>query len=181
MNPILIGYFPKRTLKRPDWLHASEVEEVCSVSTCISKGPEGWIDHWRHNEMWVYDTPELALSVIPESARSEFEIHAYRMFPVAFDDGIENSFEFPLLNIQPMPTSFERLGLDVVSRSCGHVFECSPLSCNRMAEGTTVNRHCLIEHVDAALLFATNCEEEGCEPGPYHIVEVWRERKSPHS
>ena len=63
VNPILIGYFPKRTVKPPAWLEAAGVTEVCSVSTCVSDGPEGWIDQWRHNDMWVYDTPESAWSV----------------------------------------------------------------------------------------------------------------------
>ena len=130
----LIGYFPKRTMKRPDWLKASGVEEVCSVSTCVSNAPDGWIDQWRHNEMWAFDTPELALSVVPEAARGEFELYAYQMFPVQFDEGQQHPFEIPPLRVAPLLPSFVRLGFDVVSRSCGSSFECSPLSCNHMAE-----------------------------------------------
>src|SRR5262245_50352750 len=129
-----IGYFPKRTMKRPDWLKAAGVEEVCSVSTCVSKGPDGWIDQWRHNEMWVYDTPELALSVVPDAARDEFDLYAYQMFSVQFAGGQQQPFEIPPLRIAPLPSSFECLGFDVVSRSYGNSFECSPLSCNHMAE-----------------------------------------------
>ena len=60
IEPQLIGYFAKKTATRPDWLKAPSVEEICSVAGCISVGPEGWIDRWEHNDMWVFDTPELA-------------------------------------------------------------------------------------------------------------------------
>ncbi|MBI3415804.1 MAG: hypothetical protein HY043_10900 [Verrucomicrobia bacterium] len=174
MTPILIGYFPKRTMKRPDWLKAAGVEEVCSVSNCVSEDPDGWRDEWRHNEMWVYDTPELALSIIPETVRSEFELYAYKMFPVVFIDGQQQPFEIPNLHVQPLPGYFERLGVDIVSRSAGSSFECSPLSCNHMAEQVEVTRQCLLEDVDVAFRLAAEFEAGGCEPGPYHVMEVWR-------
>lgn len=176
VTPTLIGYFPKRTMKRPDWLKAAGVEEVCSVSTCVSDGPDGWIDHWRHNDMWVYDTPELAWSVVPESARGEFDLYAYQMYPVQFTEGQQKPFEFPALHVMPLPLSFERLGFDVVSRSCGSSFECSPLSCNRMAEHVAVTRQCLVEDLDVAFRLAAEFEAGGCEPGPYCVLEVWRQR-----
>lgn len=176
MTPVLIGYFPKRTLQRPDWLQAAGVDEICSVSTCISPAPEGWIDHWRHNEMWVYDTPELALSILTDAMRREFDLYAYQVWPVQFDQGQQHSFNLPLLQVAPLPPSFERLGLDVVSRSCGSTFECSPLSCNSMADHVAVNRHCLVDDVAVALQLAAEFEAGGCEPGPYFVVEVWRQR-----
>lgn len=40
MTPMLIGYFPKRTMKRPDWLKSADVDEVGSVSNHVSEGPE---------------------------------------------------------------------------------------------------------------------------------------------
>jgi hypothetical protein len=163
-------------MKRPDWLKAAGVEEVCSVSTCVADAPDGWIDQWRHNEMWVYDTPELAWSVVAESARGEFDLYAYQMFPVQFDDGQQQPLEIPSLQVTPLPSSFERLGLDVVSRSCGLSFECSPLSCNHMAEHVPVSRYCLVGDADVAFRLAAEFEAGGCEPGPYYVVEVWRQR-----
>ena len=162
-------------MKRPDWLKAAGVNEVCSVSTCVSGAPDGWIDQWRHNEMWAYDTPELAWSVVPEAARSEFDLYAYLMFPVQFDEG-QQPFEIPPLTVAPLPSSFERLGIDVVSRSCGSSFECSPLSCNHMAEHVAVSRYCLVDEPDVAFGLAADFEAGGCEPGPYYVVEVWRQR-----
>jgi hypothetical protein len=161
-------------MKRPDWLKAAGVDEVCSASACVSKGPEDWIDQWRHNEMWVYDTLELARSVIPEPVRQEFDLYAYQMFPVIFKDGQQQPFEIPPLQVQPLPESFERLGYDAVSRSFAH----SPLSCNYMTEHEAVNRYCLVDDVDTAFRLAAEFEGAGCEPGPYHVVEVWRQRSN---
>ncbi len=176
MTPTLIGYFPKLTMKRPDWLKSVGVEEVCSVSTCVSGAPDGWIDQWRHNEMWVYDTPELAWSVVPEIGRGVFDLYAYQMFPVQFAKGQQQPFEIPSLQVAPLPSSFERLGFDIVSRSHGNTFECSPLSCNHMAEHIAVSRHCLVDDVDVAFRLAAKFEAGSCEPGPYYVVEVWRQR-----
>ena len=177
MTPTLIGYFAKRTVGRPDWLRAPGVAEVCSVSCCVSEDPDGWIDHWRHNAMWVYDTRELAWSVVPETVRGEFDLYAYQMFPVEFVDGEQRPFAIPQLNVEPLPASFDRIGYDAVSRSCGNNFECSPLSCNHMAEHLPTNRYCLIDEADSAFRLAAQCEAGGCEPGPYFVVEVWRERR----
>lgn len=176
MRPILIGYFLKRTKQHPDWLKTAGVEEVCSVSTCISEAPDGWIDQWQHNEMWIYDTPQMACTVVPKSAQDEFDLYAYQMFPVEFVREQQRQFAIPPLRVQPMPESFERLGYDAVSRSSGNSFDCSPLSCNHMAEQIPVNRHCLVDDADTAFRIAAEFEAEGCEPGPYYVVEVWRQK-----
>jgi len=176
MTPTLIGYFPKRTVRRPEWLKAAGVEEVCSVSTCISEAPKGWIDEWRHNEMFLYDNPDLAWSVVPEPAQSEFDLYAYKLFSVMFEDGQRKPFDIPALHAVPLCDSFVCLGFDAVSRSAGAAFECSPLSCNYMAEEVAVNRHCLMDDQAIAFQKAAEFEARGCEPGPYFVVEVWRER-----
>ena len=173
MTPTLIGYFPKRTEKHPDWLKGSGVEEICSASKCISRGPEDWIQFWRHNEMWVFDTPELAISIAPKKEAQEFDIYAYKMFPVRFLEGKQEPFNIPKLEVRPLTPAFEFLGFDIVSYEYND-FHHSPLSCNSMAEKTQVNRHCLVDHAETALQLAETFERDGCEPGPYHVVEVWR-------
>jgi hypothetical protein len=170
-----IGYFPKRTMTRPDWLKAAGVDEICSVSTCISPAPDGWIDHWRHNEKWFYDNQELARDIVPDGEKAAFEMYAYKLYAVQFDEGRELALVIPKLDIEPWGNSFERLGVDVVSKSVAATFECSPLSCNGMAEHIAANRYCLFDGADEAFRHAAKFEAEGCEPGPYFIVEVWRE------
>jgi hypothetical protein len=181
MIPVLIGYFPKRTERQPDWLKAPNVEEICSVSDCVSSGPEDWIEAWRHNEMWVFDTPELAWSIVPPAEREAFDLYAYFLFPVRFTDGKREPFVIPPVSPQPLSGDFERLGYDVVSRSTDACWEHSPLSCNHMAEEIAVNRHCLIDDAETALRLPEEFEKRHCEPGPYLIVEVWRWRERARS
>ena len=51
-------------------------------------------------------------------------------------------------------------------------FECSPLSCNGLADEREVNRHCLFDEGESALRFAFECVDLGSEPGPYYLVRV---------
>lgn len=182
MEPVLIGYFPKTVVTRPDWLAAEGVREVCSVSECVSPGPEGWIGRWLHNEMWVFDDEEAAWGMVPGGrSNPAFLLFAYRIFPVEFDEGGQRPFAIPPLAVQPLTGCYRRLGYDAVSRSCGTTFECSPLSCNHAAERFEVNGHCLAgdpaEAFRLAALFSR--AEEGYEPGPYFVVEVWRREEGP--
>ena len=180
MAPTFIGYFPKKTAKRPDWLKVSGVEQICSASNCISEEADGWIDKWLHNELWVYDTEKLAQSAIPEGgAMREFEIYAFKMFPVSFNEGKQEPFELPALRTQPLDETFCFLGYDVVSRSFGNAFECSLLSCNHMAKEVAVNRCCLVDSRETAFELAASfsISARGCEPGLYYIVEGLRKKK----
>ena len=179
MEPTLIGYFPKRVDAAPDWLLTEGVKEVCSVSEHVSPGPEGWIDRWLHNEMWAFDGEEAAWAVVPDGpSNAAYRMFAYRLFPVEFDGGEQRPFAIPPLAVKLPPAGYRRLGYDAVSRSCGSAFECSPLSCNSMAEQTATNRYCLVDDAQTAFHFAAEFEAQGCEPGPYYVVEVWREVKT---
>jgi hypothetical protein len=176
-SAVLIGYFPKRTAHRPEWLQAAPIDEVCSVSECISEGPEGWIDAWKHNACWVYDTPELAASVVPEGEEG-FEVYAYRQVPVCVADGEVRDEPPAEVDAAPLTDEFEWLGYDAVSRSISPMFECSPLSCCGAAESMPVNRHCLFETLEQALAGAREFSSGPWEPGPYLVVEVYRRRRA---
>lgn len=178
MIPSLIGYFPKRVVSRPDWLKAGGVKDICSVSECISAGPENWINQWKHNALWLFDDEATAWGVVPGGkANRDFQMFAYQMFPVRFDDGQEQPFPLPELHVQPLPEGYRRLGYDAVSRSGDTAFECSPLSCNHAAEKVAVNEHCLVDDLAAIFRLAQtfSLKAEGYEPGPYYVVEVWRQ------
>lgn len=177
MGPTLIGYFPKRVAAAPDWLEAAGVKEVCSVSECLSPGPEGWINRWLHNEMFAFDDEQIAWGMVPGgSSDATFRMFASCLFPVQFDGGEQVPFAIPPLAVRSLPDGYRRLGYDVVSRSCGLTFECSPLTCNYAANKVKVNEHCLVDCCDEAFRLAAlfSRPEEGYEPGPYFVVEVWR-------
>lgn len=179
MEPVLIGYFPKRRTLNPGWIIPEHVEEIASVSNCITKEPSEWVNYWRQNEMFVFDSPETAISVVPEKERADFEIHGYALFPAQFVRGRQETFAIPLVRPVPLSSDFEKLGFDVVSRSCATTFECSPLSCSGFEATIPVNRWCLLDDVKAAFEMAPRVEPSGGEPGPYFIVEVWRQRPAP--
>lgn len=176
MEPTLIGYFPKKVATCPDWLDAAGVKEACSVSECVSPGPDGWINRWAHNEMWAYDDEQAAWGVVPGGrSNPDYQMFAYRLFPVVFDGGEQRLFVIPPLAVRPLSSSYRRLGYDVVSRTCGSTFECSPLSCNYAARQVKVNEHCLLDDaVEAFSVAVAFSREEGAEPGPYFVVDVWR-------
>lgn len=181
MEPTLIGYFPKHVVTRPDWLKAGQVKEICSVSGCVSVGPVDWINRWVHNELWLFDNEQAAWSVVPGGrTNGDFRLFAYRMFPVQFDKGEQRPFTIPLLSTQPLPSCYRRLGLDAVSRTCDTTFECSPLSCNYAANQVEVNEFCLVDDLAEAFRLAAlfSRSEEGYEPGPYHVVEVWQQENA---
>lgn len=172
---MLIGYFPKKVTPRPGWLQAPGVREICSVSECIASGPEGWITRWVHNELGMYDTEQLAESMIPVGPEGDtFRLYAYRLLPILFRARAQEPLELPRLTVQPVPATFVSLGFDVVSRSGGTAFECSPLSCNGMATQFEINEHCLVPSSEGALELARWCAEEEPEPGPYVVIEVLR-------
>jgi hypothetical protein len=167
------GYFPKRTIRRPDWLTAAVVEEVCSVSTCMSPGPENWVDVWRHNELGWYDSAELAWAVVPEDAVG-FEVFAYALAPVVFVAGEQRPLALPELAVAMRPSAYEVVGFDAVSKSDSDFFECSPLSCNNMAGEVPVNRYCLVNTASEAVAAARRFSLDQPEPGNYYVIQVWR-------
>lgn len=180
MEPVLIGYFPKIPMARPEWLKADHVTEVCSASECMSIGPSNWIDAWKHNGHWVYDSPEIAASVIKKD-ESMFEIFAFKQYSIKVDHGTIETEEVSEPNVTPLPADFELLGYDAVSRSAGNAFECSPLSCNGGADTIPCNRYCLFDTFEEAIESAKTFCSGDWEPGPYYVVEIYRRRRSQQS
>jgi hypothetical protein len=72
------------------------------------------------------------------------------------------------------PDDPQLAGYDVVSYSAQTSAECSPLSCNHMANELKVNQWCLFDSFSEA----KHCIESGAfkdaEPGPLRIIEVSR-------
>jgi hypothetical protein len=169
------GYFPKRVVSTPpsSWVSAPGVLEVCSVSDCLSRGPDGWIDHWLHNEIGFYPSPGVALQVIPTGAEG-FRLFSYRLLPARYRDGAEEPWTWPDWDIEPPGPGYHSRGFDPVSRSSDENlgFECSPLSCNDLAGEIGVNRYCLIDSLERAVAVARRFSVEQPEPGPYYVVEV---------
>lgn len=184
---VVVGFLPKAAFGELENFGVPGVDEICSASTCLAEAPEDWDSHWIHNRMYLFDTPDLAHSVIPKGPHESFVTYGYRMLPSIYVDGQERNFDFPELSVSPIPANYEFLGFDVISidplfsqpsTDRRYQFGHSPLSCNYAAREVQVNRHCLIDDVSKARDLAkqfSGAHGVGAEPGDYVIVEVFRE------
>jgi len=170
----LIGYFPKNVAVPAGWSASTHVTEVCSVSDCVNSAPSGWIDHWLHNEWGFFNTRMDARLVVPSGADG-FTLFAYRLLPSRFLHGQTERLEIKELPVEPLAAAFVSLGFDVVNKVVSAYFECSPLSCNYMADEVAVNDFCLVENLEQAVQLAERFSSEEPEPGPYYVLEVLRE------
>lgn len=190
-EPILIGYMAKRVEKRPEWLNAPVVEEICSVSKCISEGIPGDNEFLpEYNSLWLWQDEtavNLRLAQLPNGFA--YDIFAYRLLLRTFGDEGEDQpltdQEVRLITeagqrVAPHGQKFEFLGYDCPCNSVdwAHAgFGCSPLSCNGRASEIAVNRYCLIDTLDDAIATARTFAREQPEPGDYYVIEVWRKRR----
>jgi hypothetical protein len=56
---IPVGYLAKRVVPRPDFLKAPQVVDIFSVSACVSEDFADYIDDWKHNGYWLFNSPEI--------------------------------------------------------------------------------------------------------------------------
>jgi hypothetical protein len=181
-DPIFIGYFPKKTMGKDSWFDKTAIVEVCSVSNCMSKGPENWSASWKHNDWGLYDTEDLAREIIRENPEL-FDMYAYKLFPMVFDG--ENSDPMTIKRTASEDiVNFDFMGYDPVSREPGYIeFGHSPLSCNRGFEKYPVNRFCLLDHLEEAWRITAEIakdakDERSWEPGPYYLCDVYRKKSA---
>jgi hypothetical protein len=184
MQPVLIGYFPKRIEMPSGPRIPPHVVQLCHAGHCDGLVPDCWVDAWRHNELWVYDSAALAGSVVAENERHEFEIHGYRLFPVLFVAGNPAPIQLPPLKIDPLPPDYQLIGYDVVShpylasdrsdfaKQFGHS-SLSPF-CNGRCHDVPVNQFCLVDTEAEGFRRAREFSTGDGEPEPYVVLEVWR-------
>ncbi|NVK38650.1 MAG: hypothetical protein HWE18_12055 [Gammaproteobacteria bacterium] len=175
---IPVGYMYKSVSKRPDWLNASVVRDIYSVSGCTSKDFDDWVDEWKHNGFWLFDSPKIMQEIASTKGvdLSQMTLFFYKSSDKEWDEEQEEwvSFkpegDFDTNIVLPKKTKLE--GYDVVSFYLNASCECSPLSCNHLAESIKVNEHCLFESYEEAEKLIKSGELDGCEPGPYRVFEV---------
>jgi len=134
------------------------VEDVCSVSNCISKDFCDYIPFWKHNGFWVFDSPDI-LRECAEEGKASLEgmtLFYYEIFEQQYnaEKGEWELFtpepSFPLDVKIPNEAGKKLFGFDIATYSYGNSPECSPLSCNGLANEIPVNKHCLIDDFDEA-------------------------------
>jgi hypothetical protein len=153
---IPVGYMAKRVSVRPEWIKAERVADVYSLSGCVSKDFADYINYWKHNGYWLFDSPEIILQAAEQNGidLTGTTLFFYEVHELELDDteGRWRSFEpEPAFATQViLPTKKALEGYDVVTFSARTSAECSPLSCNSLAAEVETNRHCLLASFERA-------------------------------
>ena len=172
------GYMAKRIMNRPEGYLSIDIVDIYSVSSCMSKNFADYIEFWKHNGYWFFDSPQIILEIAKEHAidLTGTKLFYYKVYNLEFHEGNEwKSFE-PEASFT---TDIEKPGLknlegyDIVTFSCGNSAECSPLSCNELSRNIPVNKHCLLSSFDTACQLLENGNFQASEPGPYRILAVY--------
>ena len=167
----------KRVRKKPDWLPAAHVVDVHSVSGYVSENFADYIDYWKHNGYWLFDSPEIIRTVARENSISleGTSLFYYEVHEKEFDGEnwcpFEPEVSLPTLVLTPSSKQLECF--DVVTFYARNSPACSPLSCNSMATELRTNAHCLFDSFDEAETNVSNGAFDDSEPGPYRIFAVY--------
>jgi hypothetical protein len=176
---IPVGYMAKRVIARPEWGHVPGVTDIYSVSGCVSENFADYINFWKHNGYWFFDSPQIIAELARHNSIDlagtelffyevyESEFNADRSEWVAFEP--EHSLQTDVL----VPDIRKLEGFDVVTFSARASAECSPLSCNSLAERVQTNEHCLLPTLENAQQSLEMGAFEETEPGPYRIFAVY--------
>lgn len=177
----------KRVYNKSEWLGvgrtrpfleaAPKVVNIYSVSGCISEDFADYFRYWKHNGYWMFDTPETICSVSKENSINlvGMKLFYYEVYEQEFDGrgwkpfSPEPSFKTGV----SVPANKHLEGFDVVTFSSGTSPECSPLSCNSMAEELPTNIHCLFDTFEEAERNLNDGAFRDAEPGPYRIFAVY--------
>lgn len=182
MRPL--GYLYKRVAKRPGWLKAEAVEDIYSLSNCISKNFwEEFDGDWEYNGFGLANSPEVMKASASEYGISleELKLFYYEAYEEEYDteQGAWTPYgPDPSLVTDIVPPKHKTLeGFDITTCFLPSPFpECSPLSCNGYAETIATNAHCLLRTFEDALQTIQSGPYDAQyfgEPGPYRILAVY--------
>ena len=75
-------------VSKPNWLKTNRVEDIYSVSGCISKDFADYIEFWKHNGYWFFDSPEVIEQVAREQSidLAGTTMFYYEIYEQEFDD-----------------------------------------------------------------------------------------------
>ena len=175
---ISAGYMAKRVAQKDEWLKSDEVIDIYSVSNCISTNFTDYVKYWKHNGYWLFDSPELIMKIVNDKSidMDGVKLFYYEIYELEYDEIDNQWLDYDAGLIAPdvvVPVNKTLEGFDVVTFFSGSRPECSPLSCNHLAEKIKTNQHCLLHSFDEV----KQCLESGlfndCEPGPFRIFAVY--------
>jgi hypothetical protein len=176
---ISVGYMAKRVAVRPEWLKAERVKDIYSVSGCVSKNFADFINYWKHNGYWFFNSPQVLLELAQQNSIDVTGaiLFFYEAYEQEFDD---TEGQWAIFQPEPSfktqvvpPTEMALEGYDIVTFSLGTSAECSPLSCNSLAAQVQTNEHCLLPSLKSVLQLLEADKFNDMEPGPYRVFAVY--------
>ena len=166
-----IGYLPKN-IRRVRFAAMAEEKEILSISNCISEPA---------CEIPFHDTSLTDCYLFPSDEIGDQFPHAtllsFALMRTVFRDGRAAAFAPIRFRGASTPTGstavrgYEAVNAQQASFGYGP-FECSPLSCNSVAEVEPTNQYCLCDELESAVRLAREFSKGGYEPGDYFVVQV---------
>jgi hypothetical protein len=173
-----LGYMAKFVFQDAAWRMNPAVEDCYALSPCLSGNFADYIDFWKHNGYWLFDSP-AALRDLADAQGLDLTrtvLFYYEAYERQYDEETAAWEAFgpepSLVTSVEVPGHSRLEGFDVVGYSVGSGPECSPLSCNGLMESLPVNRHCLFDTLDRAMKALESGAFSNCEPGPFRVVAV---------
>lgn len=172
------GYLYKRIVAAAPAVTVPGVIDVYSVSNCVNDDFARYVDFWRHNGFWLFDSPSVMQQLAAEHRLSldGLTLCYYEVYEQRFDlEGRWVTFAAdPSFDTAVVPPDAPTLvGFDVVTSWAGGAPEHSPLSCNDLAAELPVNEHCLFATLDEAIRALQDGRFKDGEPGPWQIFAVY--------
>jgi hypothetical protein len=176
-----MGYMAKRTEGSPGWAKPPQVSDVYSVNACVNDDFADYVDYWKHNCRWFFDSPQIIQSVARENSidLQGTTLFYYEAHELEFADGSWRSFSpgpqlvAPAHVIPPLKKQLEGFDVVIIGVENSPDPEHSPLSCQGLAEKLPTNAHCLFETFDEAYTALNTGKFDGCEPGACRIFAVY--------
>jgi len=173
----------KKIYQTPVLLYPDHIIDIYSVSCGSNNFFSDYINYWKHNGYWFYDSPDIIKNLAKDNSidLSEVTYFYYEAYELEFNEQEnkwqpfkpESSFETNIV----MPQEKYLEGYDVVTFTCGNTAEYSPLSCNGLVTEIPTNKHCLLRTFEEAKKYLDNGGFNGSEPGPYRIFAVYSLKK----
>ena len=167
----------KRICAKPEFLKSPNVADIYSVSSCVNDNFADYVKFWKHNGFWLFDSPEVIQTVAREDSIDlhDLSLFYYEAHEMEFDGHGWKTFgpESSITTNVAVPLCKELKGFDVVTFWAGNAPECSPLSCNSLAEELPTNQHCLLSSYEEAKSHLDDGRFSDGEPGPYRIFAVY--------
>lgn len=176
---IPIGYMAKRICEPPPALELTGVVDIYSVNDDVNDNFADFVDYWRHNGYWFFDSPDLIRQLARENAidLEGTKLFYYEAYELEFDGQRWKSFspwgQLPLSVESPLDKNLEGFDVIVVWTENSPEPVHSPLSCNGMAKELRTNSHCLFETFEDAKSNLNRGSFVGCDPGNLRIIAVY--------